>query len=114
MASAWERKHHHSDLEKVAAFLPSLLAEDSLMSNCHSQAIDGVLLFADMSGGVNREEQPQTRAVLGHSRPFGALPLPLIQSAHPVPAEVPKESGMPYLGWSTAAATSAEPGHGKV
>ena len=86
MASAWERKYHHSDLEKAAAFLPGLLAEDSLRSNCYSQPIDGVLLFADISGGASREEQPRTRALLGHSRPFGALPLPLLQRGHLVTA----------------------------
>ncbi|XP_050769781.1 adenylate cyclase type 10-like [Gymnogyps californianus] len=50
MASAWERKHHHSDLEKVAAFLPNLLAEDSLKRDILIQTVHGVLLFADISG----------------------------------------------------------------
>ncbi|XP_074936355.1 adenylate cyclase type 10-like [Phalacrocorax aristotelis] len=57
MASAWERKYHHSDLEKAAAFLPGLLAEDSLQSNCYSQPIDGVLLFADISAFTTLTEK---------------------------------------------------------
>ena len=88
MASAWERKHHHSDLEKATAFLPSLLAEDPLKGDIVVQTLHGVLLFADISGGLSREEQPQTRAILGHTRPFGALPLPLRRSGHLVAAEV--------------------------
>lgn len=51
------------------------------------QPFSGVLLFADVSGGVSREEQPWARAPVGHSRPFGALPLPPGQSGHPGTAE---------------------------
>lgn len=77
MASAWERKRHCSHQEKAAAFLPRLLAEDSPKSEI--QTVHGVLLFADISGGV-------TRAILGHTRLFGALPPR--QSGHLVTAEV--------------------------
>ncbi|PKU30253.1 adenylate cyclase type 10 [Limosa lapponica baueri] len=50
MASAWEKNYHHSDLEKAAAFLPSLLADSSLRSKDDDQTVHGVLLFADVSG----------------------------------------------------------------
>ncbi|XP_075377318.1 LOW QUALITY PROTEIN: adenylate cyclase type 10-like [Mycteria americana] len=50
MASAGERKYHYSDLGKAAAFLPSLLLQDSLRSNKPIHGVHGVLLFADISG----------------------------------------------------------------
>ncbi|XP_074874611.1 adenylate cyclase type 10-like [Buteo buteo] len=50
MASAWERNRYHSQLEKAAAFLPSLIAEDYLKIIGPVQAVQGVLLFADISG----------------------------------------------------------------
>lgn len=87
MASAWERNRYHSQVEKAAAFLPSLIAEDYLKIISPVQAVQGVLLFADISGGVSREEQPRTRAFLGHARPFGALPRLLRQSGPLVTAE---------------------------
>lgn len=54
--SSWERKRCSSQLDKVAAFLPSLLSSDYLGSSF--QAVQGVLVFADISGRVSREEQP--------------------------------------------------------
>lgn len=82
MASAWERNYCHSELEKAAAFLPSILRDRSIQRDLDTQTVHGVLLFADISGGVSSKEQPRTH------RPFGGLPLPLRQSGHLVTAEV--------------------------
>ncbi|KAM6414148.1 adenylate cyclase type 10 [Rhynochetos jubatus] len=60
MASAWERKYHHSVLDEAAAFLPRLLAEAFPI-----ETLNGVLLFADMSDGV---------AILSLLRPSAGMP----------------------------------------
>ncbi|XP_014816193.1 PREDICTED: LOW QUALITY PROTEIN: adenylate cyclase type 10 [Calidris pugnax] len=57
MASAWEKNYHHSDLEKAAAFLPSLLTGSSFRSTDHDQTVHGVLLFADVSGFTTLTEK---------------------------------------------------------
>lgn len=102
MASSWERKHGYSHTEKITAFVPSLIMEQSHGSDSLMQPFYGVLFFADVSGGVSREEQPRARAPVGHSRPFGALPLPPGQSGHPGTAEVslgcPTRAGGVILG----------------
>lgn len=54
-SSSWERKRCSSELDKAAAFLPSLVSSDYLGTSF--QAVHGVLLFADISGRVRREEQ---------------------------------------------------------
>ncbi|XP_061320284.1 adenylate cyclase type 10-like [Pezoporus flaviventris] len=46
-SSSWERKRCSSELDKAAAFLPSLVSSDYLGTSF--QAVHGVLLFADIS-----------------------------------------------------------------
>lgn len=53
--SAWERQCCPSELDKAVAFLPSLISSEYLGRSF--QAVHGVLLFADISGRVSREEQ---------------------------------------------------------
>lgn len=110
MASDWKKKYYRSDLERVVLFLPTFLAVDCPNRKVAAETIHGVLLFADISGGGSMQEQHRPE-------PFWGTPSPL----EPCPSDraavlslMPKESGMGYLGRSSPAGTSAEPGQGKV
>lgn len=64
MASAWERKCYYSDLGKKAVFLPNLLLRKEFMEDIgYPKMLEGVLLLADVSGGLGTAEPPQTRAL---------------------------------------------------
>lgn len=75
MASAWERKCYYSGLGKKVVFLPNLLlCEEFTKDTGYLQSLEGVLLLADVSGGLGMAEHPQTRA-LGTLQAF-ARPAP--------------------------------------
>lgn len=52
-SSSWERKRCSSELDRAAAFLPSLISSDYVRTSF--QSVQGVLLFVDLSGRVSRE-----------------------------------------------------------
>ena len=60
MASAWERKYYYSDLGKKVVLLPSLLLREEFKDIGYPMIFEGVLLLADVSGGLGVAEPPQT------------------------------------------------------
>jgi len=60
MASAWERKCHYSHLGKKAGFLPNLLLREEFTDISYPKMLEGVLLLADVSGGLGMAESPRT------------------------------------------------------
>lgn len=60
MASAWERKCHYSHLGKKAVFLPNLLLREEFTDISYPKMLEGVLLLADVSGGLGMAESPWT------------------------------------------------------
>jgi len=63
MASAWERKCHYSHLGKKAVFLPNLLLREEFTDISYPKMLEGVLLLADVSGGLGMAESPRTCAL---------------------------------------------------
>ena len=96
MASAWERKCHYSHLGKKAVFLPNLLLREEFTDISYPKMLEGVLLLADVSGGLGMAES-HGHEPLGRSRPSGALPRDwvAILSLHRPPAVLPKERAAP-------------------